>query len=118
MFGVVLWSDPQEHKAVIWCEDHGDLAFYRQPQNGDQICLDAGDWVQFDMTTTRNMRLAENPRLVAEGLFAELAETLAASGLPKPTAMPRHDRRSADIVPFVRPACAGRAAPELAAQQA
>lgn len=27
MLGIIIWSDPEAHKAVIWCEDHGDLAF-------------------------------------------------------------------------------------------
>lgn len=27
MFGVVLWSNGVSGKAVIWCEDQGDLAF-------------------------------------------------------------------------------------------
>ena len=29
MFGVVLWADPVDRKAVIWCEDHGDLAYFK-----------------------------------------------------------------------------------------
>ena len=28
MLGVVLWSDSSENNAVIWCEDHGDLAYF------------------------------------------------------------------------------------------
>ena len=27
MLGVVLWSDVSDRKAVIWCEDQGDLAY-------------------------------------------------------------------------------------------
>jgi len=27
MDGIVLWSDPGTHTAVIWCSDHGDLAY-------------------------------------------------------------------------------------------
>lgn len=27
MFGIVLWSNPQKRKAVVWCSDHGDLAY-------------------------------------------------------------------------------------------
>lgn len=76
MFGVVLWSDVDERKAVIWCEDHGDLAFYTQADCGSRVAFDPGDWVQFDLTLERNMRFAENPRLVAEGFCNGLAECL------------------------------------------
>ncbi len=68
MLGVVLWSDASDGKAVIWCEDQGDLAYVR----GDDSVLqagdffDAGDLVQFDMEMSHSMRLASNPRLVIE----------------------------------------------------
>lgn len=76
MLGVVLWSNVDEQKAVIWCEDHGDLAFYNRPEDGRKVSLDAGDWVQFDLTTDRHLRLAHNPRLISEGLYAGLVESL------------------------------------------
>ncbi|MFC3117490.1 hypothetical protein ACFOHS_00995 [Jhaorihella thermophila] len=76
MFGVVLWSDRKDNKAVIWCEDHGDLAFYRPCCEEAGVSLDTGDWVQFDLTTERDMRLAHNPRLVAEGAYAGIADVL------------------------------------------
>jgi len=80
MYGVVLWSDTRENKAVIWCEDHGDLAYYRKTGVGDRVMLDAGDWVQFDVTRERQMRYAHNPRLVAEGVCAGLADSLKRQG--------------------------------------
>jgi len=79
MFGVVLWSDATEDKAVIWCEDHGDLAYFRQTGRGEKVTLDVGDWVQFDVTMERHMRYAHNPRLVAEGMFDGLAQSLAST---------------------------------------
>jgi hypothetical protein len=102
MFGVVLWSDAQDNKAVIWCEDHGDLAFYRKSESGQNVVLDAGDWVEFDMTMDRHMRFAHNPRLVAEGVFPELPDTLEAA-LPvqiSPAAPTQTHRGSAEIIPF------------------
>jgi hypothetical protein len=27
MYGVILWKDPAKGKAVIWCDDHGHLAY-------------------------------------------------------------------------------------------
>lgn len=29
MIGVIIWSDPIERKAIVWCEDQGDLAFLK-----------------------------------------------------------------------------------------
>ena len=27
MDGIVIWSDTNAHKAIVWCSDNGDLAF-------------------------------------------------------------------------------------------
>lgn len=112
MYGVVLWSDAQENKAVIWCEDHGDLAFYRQPIDALEVALDAGDWVQFDMTTDRHLRFAHNPRLIAEGVYPELADVLSSSSpnevKPDP---PAQHRGSAKVIPFAHPSAAGAERP-------
>lgn len=107
MFGVVLWSDVEDHKAVIWCEDHGDLAFYRASDSGGDVSLDAGDLVQFDMTMDRDLRLAHNPRLVSEGVCANLADALGRAGAETKAPVPRG---SAEIIPF------SNAAPRPAAQ--
>lgn len=109
MFGVVLWSDEQEQKAVIWCEDHGDLAFYRNNGGTAPLELDAGDWVQFDMTMERHQRFAHNPRLVSEGVYPDIADALCAAPVMqggqqagntegKPASS---KRESAQIIPFV-----------------
>lgn len=95
MYGVVLWSNSSEDKAVIWCEDHGELAYYRQTERETRVTLDAGDWVQFDVTMERHMRYAHNPRLVAEGLFDGLAQSLVGS--------------EANIAGPARPPCAAAA---------
>jgi hypothetical protein len=103
MFGVVLWSDEQENKAVIWCEDQGDLAFYRQPETDCGMALDAGDLVQFDLTVDQNFRLAQNPRLVAEGYHPGLADALNDRRRPienRATPRLRGERLSAQIIPF------------------
>ncbi|KMK67509.1 hypothetical protein [Puniceibacterium sp. IMCC21224] len=72
MYGVVLWTNTDERKAVIWCEDHGNLAFYSQNDLGehtdqsvlDGLPLDAGDLIQFDLREERDLRLARNPQRV------------------------------------------------------
>ncbi|MCB1341486.1 MAG: hypothetical protein KDK24_10580 [Pseudooceanicola sp.] len=79
MYGVVLWSDKLDRKAVIWCEDHGDLALCRQDDTQLGVSLDAGDWIEFDLETARHQRVACNPRLVAEGVYTTLPETLSSA---------------------------------------
>ena len=89
MFGVVLWCDALVSRAVIWCEDHGDLAYFRRADTVEPVQIDAGDWVQFDVTTGCDMRYAHNPRLVAEGVFAGLADNLKGVNVAgRPTAGP------------------------------
>lgn len=120
MFGVVLWSDEQEQKAVIWCEDHGDLAFYSNTGDDFRHALDAGDWVQFDMTMERHQRFAHNPRLVCEGVYPDLANALCAVSTPSTTQEPvqerpvsaRSDRSSAQIIPFQSAPVKRRKAPD------
>jgi len=109
MFGVVLWSDEQEQKAVIWCEDHGDLAFYRKTGDAPDFTLDAGDWVQFDMTMEHRQRFAHNPKLIHEGVYPNLADALGTAPQAKPerpfairqeTTERSGRETSAQIIPF------------------
>lgn len=77
MIGVVLWSDPADRKAVIWCEDHGDLAFYHQPEDEPKDrALDPGDLVHFDVSVDQKLRLVHNPKLVAEAAFRALPDQM------------------------------------------
>lgn len=78
MIGVVLWSDASDRKAVIWCEDQGDLAFLNSADDIFQsdAFFDAGDVVQFDMEVQASMRRAHNPRLVVEQAGASLPDAL------------------------------------------
>jgi hypothetical protein len=97
MYGVVLWSDPHERKAVIWCEDHGDLAFFSDDRV-DVVALDAGDLVSFDMRTDADMRLALNPRVVKERAYAGLQQMLDGAAIAK--TRPQAEGQSARIIPF------------------
>ncbi|MCE8518699.1 hypothetical protein KBY31_18425 [Ruegeria pomeroyi] len=97
MFGVVLWSDSDDQKAVIWCEDHGDLAFYRKTDAQASVCLDVGDWVQFDLVTERKQRLALNPRLVDQGSYRGLQDLLRDAGA---TGGDVADGAVAKVIPF------------------
>lgn len=107
MIGVVLWSDPQECKAVIWCEDHGDLAFY------NDVCrhpcgvhdLDAGDLVEFDVEHSETLRYAHNPRVLQEGACSNLTDVLAkqpgVAGAPAYSVSAK--TQTAEVIPLHKP---------------
>lgn len=100
MYGVVLWCDSFENKAVIWCEDQGDLAYYRRSEKAEPLDMDTGDLVQFEITSGCDMRLAHNPQLVAEGVFGGLADKLM--GANAPGAPGASTRRGTEIIHFER----------------
>jgi hypothetical protein len=79
MYGVVLWSDDSEKKAVIWCEDHGNLAYYSQNDSAvvSDFTLDAGDFIQFDVSEVQQVRLARNLRLIGQDQYPTIAERLS-----------------------------------------
>jgi hypothetical protein len=78
MLGVILWSNAADRKAVIWCEDQGDLAFFTSPDDHIEASdfFDAGDLVQFELEVHASMRRAHNPRLVIEQVGKSLPGAL------------------------------------------
>lgn len=93
MLGVVLWSNISEGKAVIWCEDHGDLAFWNAAHDSEThvaCAFDAGDLVQFQLFVDAGQRRVRNPSLIAEKQFNELGERLVAEAEIAPKAVSGH----------------------------
>ncbi|MFY0624192.1 MAG: hypothetical protein JXQ89_21110 [Pelagimonas sp.] len=80
MYGVVLWTDAADKKAVIWCEDHGNLAYYceAEPTVHTGAGLGAGDLIAFDMTEECDVRTAQNLRRVNASYAPTLARKLNA----------------------------------------
>ncbi|MEM6310592.1 MAG: hypothetical protein AAF754_11125 [Pseudomonadota bacterium] len=79
MFGVILWSDPEVGKAVIWCEDHGDLAYYEDAEhsaNLDRLFFDPGDYVEFDLCVDNELRRASNAHTILAAEYRSVAHTL------------------------------------------
>ncbi len=79
MNGVVLWHDNQGGTAVIWCEDHADLAYFNAEADAsalgsDVVTLAAGDLVMFEIMMVGHQRRAFNLRRLAPG--TPLAEHL------------------------------------------
>ena len=99
MFGVVLWSDSDAQKAVIWCEDQGELAFYTPCDLSvhEAPPLDAGDLIKFDVTVQKNMRKATNPQLLQQSHSPNLQTTLKSN---RPTTLER--RFSEKVVDIAR----------------
>ncbi|MEW2911635.1 hypothetical protein [Leisingera sp. JC11] len=79
MIGVILWSDAPLTKAVIWCDDQGDLAFFTHKTGADFQDLHPGDWVEFDITLSGNIRIAENLAVLMEQGSPGLADRLCAT---------------------------------------
>ncbi len=83
MLGVVLWANARATTALIWCEDHGDLALYEDDSvsahSGEG--LDAGDLIEFEVAPDpgARMRRAANLRCVDKGFAPGLAEELRGS---------------------------------------
>ena len=108
MYGVVLWKDRTDNKAVIWCEDHGELAYFNGETCGVETAsvFDTGDLVQFDMREDRHRRFAFNPRPIEQRAYAGLPDMLDRNA-PAPAAEPahvpvEHAFASAEIIPFAR----------------
>lgn len=81
MMGVVLWSDVNDEKAVFWCEDHGDLAYYDAAVTlgESDSAFQPGDMVQFDVSVERKTRRAHNPQIVESNVCNGLLEGLRSS---------------------------------------
>ena len=80
MYGVVLWSDKKQNRAVIWCEDHRNLAFYKDESNLSEASLFVpGDLVEFDLREVDDMRLAVDPCVVSAHEFPSLPGDLKAA---------------------------------------
>ncbi|MEL7402134.1 MAG: hypothetical protein AAGJ89_01760 [Pseudomonadota bacterium] len=78
MHGVILWGDQDCERPLIWCEDHGSLAFYKAPTISNSVPLDfdAGDLVFFDVQDGDDLRLALNLSVVASEEYPFLVSKL------------------------------------------
>ncbi|EDQ04025.1 hypothetical protein DSM14862_01250 [Sulfitobacter indolifex] len=107
MIGVVLWSDNSAGKAVFWCEDQGDLAYYEVPaaRVGGSAEFDTGDLVQFNVSVHRKLRIADTPQLVQGRAGTHLPEALRNDGKTTATRdAPDTPHMTAQIIPFIKKA--------------
>lgn len=96
MYGVVLWTDASEKKAVIWCEDHGNLAYYRASESSlhTGAGVGKGDLISFDMEEDCDIRTAQNLRRVNASYAPSLAMKLSA------TPLARVNKAVDNVIPF------------------
>ncbi len=82
MIGVILWSSPAKEKAVIWCDDHGALAYLQGVENlafaGDWP--EAGDLVELEVEAGKDLRHARSVSLVSGNKRSELPGLLRGMG--------------------------------------
>ncbi|SIQ31003.1 hypothetical protein SAMN05421641_10652 [Paracoccus thiocyanatus] len=78
MIGVILWSSPAKEKAVIWCEDHGALAYLQGRENlfSRQDWPEAGDLVELEFEVLAGLRHARFVSLVTGNKRSELPSLL------------------------------------------
>ena len=104
MFGVVLWSSSEAETAIIWCEDHKDLAVLclSKHQRCGRAQPVAGDLLRFDTYEENGVRKAVNAINVANSHCQGLEDALKAA---VPDAQPAPEATQtvspcAEIVPF------------------
>ncbi|WP_375173154.1 hypothetical protein [Pseudooceanicola sp.] len=110
MFGVVLWSSHEDLSAVIWCEDHQDLAILRQSAITPDLAQmpEAGDLVSFDIKEENGVREAWNTVVVAPDHFVGLPGELKRAGGAAMDAVMNNmasdsvatDQKRGQVVPF------------------
>ena len=78
MIGVILWSNPAKEKAVIWCEDHGALAYLQGQENllFPGCWPEAGDLVELELETVNDLRHARAVSLVSGNKRSDLPDLL------------------------------------------
>ena len=86
MYGVILWSDQDAQRAVIWCEDHGKLAYFNPHTDAvasvadENPPLGVGDLIKFHVRDWGTVRWASKVELVSAARFPDLAGGLAIAG--------------------------------------
>ncbi|WP_323716928.1 hypothetical protein [Paracoccus aminovorans] len=82
MIGVILWSSSAKEKAVIWCEDHGALAYLQGRENlaFPEDWPEAGDLVELEIESMKDLRHARCVSLVSGNRRSELPGLLRGMG--------------------------------------
>lgn len=81
MLGVIVWSNENREKAVIWCEDQASLAYLQGRDNllDRELWPVTGDLVELESEIINNLRHARHVSLVSEGGCMQLPAMLKSS---------------------------------------
>lgn len=85
MIGVVVWSSSDREKAVIWCEDHGALAYLQGRENLAMPGMgwpEAGDLMELETEFHASLRHARCVALLSEAQCPALPDALRRSTEP------------------------------------
>jgi hypothetical protein len=78
MRGVIIWHCQNTRRAVVWCDDSGELAYASGGKSWinpfQRIAI--GDYVAFELQPSSTSRSCVNLRLLEQGLAPELAGEL------------------------------------------
>ncbi|MFU1476721.1 hypothetical protein ACM25N_03040 [Roseovarius sp. C7] len=81
MMGVVLWSDVKDNRAVVWCDDHGDLAFYKPRKSSvNAATFQPGDLIEFELREASQMRIVSRPQVLERDSHPNLVDELKQVG--------------------------------------
>lgn len=85
MFGIVLWSDPKKHKAIVWCEDCAKLAYASASDImlGENESLVVGDLVRFTLVTFGDFRGCTNLTLLESQNAPNITKNLLQTATPQ-----------------------------------
>lgn len=78
MRGVIIWHCQNTLRAVVWCDDSGQLAYasdamaWANPKQ--QVAI--GDYVAFDLRASATARNCANLRLIEQGHAPDLVDVL------------------------------------------
>ena len=86
MNGVIIWSEQASKRAIIWCEDHGRLAFFKAEdtlqgelsRKNEVFAYENDDMVSFTVDEQADLRLARDLKWVSCQKYPHLAEQLKA----------------------------------------
>lgn len=78
MFGVVIHVSSDRQRAIIWCEDHGPLAYARvgKKLRESQDGIAVGDCVRFSARTDGDFRIGRDVTPIALPQLSGLPEML------------------------------------------
>lgn len=87
MFGVIIHISADRNRAIIWCEDHGPLAYVRADKalRDDGAALEVGDCVRFSARTDGEFRVGRALQSISLPPVAALPDLLRSQGSTQPS---------------------------------